>query len=78
MKLRNGMVQLASRTSFLKRNLFCHSERSEESLFDFARGKKERFLALLGMTKSVGPFLRSLFSLSSFDFCLRENQNKTG
>jgi len=30
---------------------FCHSERSEESLFDFTDEKKERFLASLGMTK---------------------------
>ena len=28
--------------------------------------KKERFLASLGMTKGVGPFFRSLFSLLVF------------
>jgi hypothetical protein len=28
--------------------------------------KKERFLASLGMTKGVGPFFRSLFSLWGF------------
>jgi hypothetical protein len=32
---------------------FCHSERSEESLFDMVDEKKERFLASLGMTKSI-------------------------
>jgi hypothetical protein len=43
--------------------LFCYSGRSGESLFDLTHEKKERFLALLGMTKRVGPFFRSLFSL---------------
>src|SRR5579863_1674251 len=43
-----------------KNSLFCHSERSEESLFHFTHEKKERFLASLGMTKGVGPFFRGL------------------
>jgi hypothetical protein len=34
-----------------KNESFCHSERSEESLFLFARVNRERFLASLGMTK---------------------------
>jgi hypothetical protein len=46
-----------------KSSLFCHSEQSEESLFDLTHEKKERFLASLGMTKGRGPSFRSLFSL---------------
>jgi hypothetical protein len=34
-----------------KSSLFCHSERSEESLFDLAHEKKEGFFASLRMTK---------------------------
>jgi hypothetical protein len=34
-----------------KKYLFCHSERSEKSLFDCAQEKKERFFASLRMTK---------------------------
>jgi hypothetical protein len=51
-----------------KSGLFCHSERSEESLRGLSPRKKERFLASLGMTKWWRGFFRSLFSLSSFEF----------
>jgi hypothetical protein len=43
-----------------RRNCFCHSERSEESLFDMVDEKKERFLASLGITKFWWGFFRNL------------------
>jgi hypothetical protein len=46
-----------------KSTLFCHSERSEESLFDLSHEKKERFLVSLGMTIFWRCFFRSLLSV---------------
>ena len=45
-------LQSQSGLTLRKKALFCHSERSEESLFDLTliKAKKERFLASLGMT----------------------------
>jgi uncharacterized protein (DUF433 family) len=50
----------AGDTGCEKSNLFCHSERSEESLFYLRHEKKEEFLASLEMTTGVEPFFRSM------------------
>jgi iron complex transport system substrate-binding protein len=50
-----------------KSNLFCHSERSEESLFDLSPRKEGEIPRFARNDKSVGHFFRSLYSPRGFE-----------
>jgi hypothetical protein len=54
---------------------FCHSERSEESLFLFM-GLNRREIPRFARNDKINYFFRSLFSLSAFEF--GPNQQSTG
>ena len=47
-------------------NLLCHSERSEESLFDLSIGKKPREILRFAQNDSAFEFFRNLFTLSYY------------
>jgi len=64
-------IRAAVRTGFPGRGnnyLFCHSERSEESLFDVSTENKQRQILRFAQTDKRFEFFRSLFSLSGLDF----------
>jgi putative membrane protein insertion efficiency factor len=56
----------ADLTVWRKRDLFCHSERSEESLFDLSPRKEGEIPRFARNDKKRGHFLRKHFSPSGF------------
>ncbi len=63
-------------TGRAKGNLFCHSERSEESLLGSDPGKEREIPRFARNAKKVGHFFRKRFSRSTF-FVLRSKTTQT-